>query len=1517
MALILKDRVKETTAVTSTGTATLLGASVGYQSFSVIGNGNTCYYTIAAQTTNEWEVGIGTYTSPNQLSRDTVLSSSNSNALVNFSAGTKDVFVAQPAGKAVYTDASNTINTSGNGANTVAFTNINASNVVMVSGTISTNAANATDITNKTYVDGLFSTGITYHAPVLVESPTALIATYNQPGGAGNGVGATLTNSGANVALSIDGVSLSNTARVLVYTQSNAVHNGVYTVTNAGAPDVPGPGAAWVLTRATDADTYGVGDPNKLGQGDAFFVQSGNTGAGETYILNTVGTITFGTTNLTFAQISSAQVYSAGTGLNLANLTFSIANTAVTAATYGNAGQVPQIAVNAQGQITSASNVSINASSITLGTLDNARTTAASANGASTIVARDANGNFTANVITATTSNATTFNGTTGSFTNVSGNGVALTAINASNITSGTIANARTTASDANSASTIVARDANGSFGANIITATFSGNGATLSAINASNISSGTIANARTTAASANGASTIVQRDSGGNFSANTVTAAVIGDLSGGSNINASNIASGTIANARTTASSSNGASTIVLRGASGEFAAGAITGASFSGNGSAITAINASAITTGTIDNARTTASSANGASTIVARDSGGNFSANTITATTFSGAHSGNGASLTNINASNISSGTIANARTTGTDAATAATLVLRDANGSFAANVVTATTISGNGASLTNINASNISSGTIANARTTAATANGASTIVLRGTSGEFSAGAITATTGSFSGTITSTVGGQALNLNGATSNRIDWNANGVAAPTFTTRSAGTKLVLYPGVAAASADYAIGIESGNLWFSADTTTAGFKWYGGTTLVATLTGTGNLGLGVTPSAWISSWKAIQIGASGSLSSRTDVFGTLLAQNAFINTSGNNTYIGSAAASQYFQTAGQHQWFNAPSGTAGNTITFTQAMTLDASGDLLLGQTSSAYSSANRRLISINGTNEAFIGFNTSGNYKGYIQHDGTNFTQENQTATGYIRFATNSTERMRINSAGEVCIGNTSALLTAAGRGNITLNGSSSSILTFGIGGTASGYIFSSATNLELDAQSTRFMSFNTGGAERMRITSTGSVFVGASALVSGTSSAPKLYVVGATPAVNSGTGGQQLIVTSSETSGGDNGGVIGFAGPSAGSGVNIKASIAGKYESATGGNAGYMQFATLDSAGTLAERMRITSTGNVGIGTSAPQTAVNIQRDTSANTVAAAASVVLSNRNSTSGTFLAGGIFSNTWRDVSTSQYTAGVWFEKQNSATVGTSASQGAVVFGANDFTAGGSLPVERMRITSAGDVCIGTTGALLSAAGRGNITLNGSSNAVIAFGIAGASSAYIYSTTTNFEIDATGSKFLNFRTNSLERMRINSSGNVSVGTTTGNARFTVQGDSTIQLFNAAGSNQSDIYFADAQTLAIASYNASGSAIRFNTNPNAGGATERMRITSTGNLLINTTTAVSTLTVNGDIDANFFINSNQISANYTVPANFNAMTAGPITINTGITVTVSTGSVWTVI
>jgi len=104
MALVLKDRVKETTTTTGTGTYTLAGAEAGFQAFSAVGDGNTTYYACTNNT--EWEVGIGTYTaSGTTLARTTILASSNSDSSVNWSAGEKFIFVTQPSSKAVYTDA--------------------------------------------------------------------------------------------------------------------------------------------------------------------------------------------------------------------------------------------------------------------------------------------------------------------------------------------------------------------------------------------------------------------------------------------------------------------------------------------------------------------------------------------------------------------------------------------------------------------------------------------------------------------------------------------------------------------------------------------------------------------------------------------------------------------------------------------------------------------------------------------------------------------------------------------------------------------------------------------------------------------------------------------------------------------------------------------------------------------------------------------------------------------------------------------------------------------------------------------------------------------------------------------------------------------------------------------------------------------------------------------------------------------------------------------------------------------
>jgi hypothetical protein len=306
MALIIKDRVKEITTTTGTGDVSLGGASATFDAFqSVMSNGDTTFYAIVhtASGTDEWEVGVGTFNTGNTLTRTTVYAGSNGASAVNFSSGNKDVFMTYPASKAAVAGEDVTFAD-------VTATDITATGTVTLSG----DPTSALQAATKEYVDTIAAAGIHYHTPVRVEAPSALTATYDN---GTSGVGATLTNSGTQAALVIDGVTLSTSDRVLVYNQTNAAHNGVYTVTDTGSAS-----SNWVLTRATDADSYGASDPNAMGEGDAYFVKEGATGAGELYVMNTSGTITFGTTAITFTVIAETAVYSAGDSLTLTGTTF-------------------------------------------------------------------------------------------------------------------------------------------------------------------------------------------------------------------------------------------------------------------------------------------------------------------------------------------------------------------------------------------------------------------------------------------------------------------------------------------------------------------------------------------------------------------------------------------------------------------------------------------------------------------------------------------------------------------------------------------------------------------------------------------------------------------------------------------------------------------------------------------------------------------------------------------------------------------------------------------------------------------------------------------------------------------------------------------------------------------------------------------------------------------------------------------------------------------------------------------
>lgn len=223
--------------------------------------------------------------------------------------------------------------------------------VAMTTGTITTAPSSNTDIVNKEYADSIAS-GINFH-PACNYATTADLGNVSYNNGA-SGVGATLTKTSPFAALSIDGGSPTVGQRILVKNESNSAYNGVYTVTAVGSG-----AAAWVLTRATDYDTSGTGT-NEVDQGDFVLILSGTTNANTSWVQQTPLPITIGTTGIAFVQFGAPLTYTAGTGLNESpSYTFNIANTGVSAATYGSTSQVPVFAVNAQGQLTSVTNTSI------------------------------------------------------------------------------------------------------------------------------------------------------------------------------------------------------------------------------------------------------------------------------------------------------------------------------------------------------------------------------------------------------------------------------------------------------------------------------------------------------------------------------------------------------------------------------------------------------------------------------------------------------------------------------------------------------------------------------------------------------------------------------------------------------------------------------------------------------------------------------------------------------------------------------------------------------------------------------------------------------------------------------------------------------------------------------------------------------------------------------------------------------------------------------------------------------
>ena len=460
MAIVVKDRVKETSTTTGTGTITLAGAVAGFQAFSAIGNGNVTYFAIVDNATGAWEVNYGTYTaSGTTLTRNNPpLSSSNAGALVNFAANPKDVFCTYPSEKAIYEEVTGNVlidggpitvigtgvtsyttfsaalgelyaninnfaqlyaqnlnngseasadfvayNNLGNGVNNFVDLGINSSNYTSatypiftpgsayvfndggemiigsatndlllfaggvattdwalridktskllttkaaltlggaltgvggsftapVTTTSSMTSPGSTELVTRTYVDSAVSTGFVVHPAVRAATPAGqnLGVIYNN-GTAG--VGATITADTNRIFTTIDGVgSWSIGQRLLVKDQTSSFQNGVYTLTNLGSAGV----SPWVATRATDFDTVAAGE---VANNAYFYVTSGTTNAGSSWVLNQLAAITVGTTALPFDLFASGLVYTGGTNIDVTGQVISLTGTV--AATNGGTG---------------------------------------------------------------------------------------------------------------------------------------------------------------------------------------------------------------------------------------------------------------------------------------------------------------------------------------------------------------------------------------------------------------------------------------------------------------------------------------------------------------------------------------------------------------------------------------------------------------------------------------------------------------------------------------------------------------------------------------------------------------------------------------------------------------------------------------------------------------------------------------------------------------------------------------------------------------------------------------------------------------------------------------------------------------------------------------------------------------------------------------------------------------------------------------------------------------------------
>ncbi len=523
----------------------------------------------------------------------------------------------------------------------------------------------------------------------------------------------------------------------------------------------------------------------------------------------------------------------------------------------------------------------------------------------------------------------------------------------------------------------------------------------------------------------------------------------------------------------------------------------------------------------------------------------------------------------------------------------------------------------------------------------------------------------------------------------------------------------------------------------NNSNGWFGyKDDATAANRYFywsanDGSSQQMILNSSGNLGLGFTPSAWeVTDSRVLQLNGGSLWSFSTSQINLL--QNSYFNSSGNLIYTNNGVASAYRQISGVHSWYTAPSGTAGNAISFTQAMTLDASGRLLVGTISNVFG------------------------------------------------------ERLTVNN-----------WITAGDLTRVALMGQD-------------------GTDVVMGAYSNHNLVLRTNNTARLTIASTGAATFSSSVSVSTTNPSGRALSVGGEFSIGSNSSNTYELIAFINSS---------------------YARIGPTYQ--TGGSYVPLTFWTSDT-----ERMRITSGGNVGIGTTNPTSLLHLFSSTAG--------------------------VSQRIESTATNGEPSVNFYGKNSSGTVRSFAikydNTDIIRFGTSD-----AIPIrfettdiERMRITSGGEVGIGTS--TMSSGIPLSISAGSGLNTNIAFQQAGTNKWFIRN------LDGTDDFSFYSVVNSAERMRITSVGNVGIGTQTPNK----SGSSTAFTVNtttAANYSALELSSGDALSFYINANDANSYIVSYGSRPmifNTNGS-ERMRITSGGELLINTTSDAGDykLQVNGQI------------------------------------------------